>query len=134
MLNRTQIEHFTVTAAQTAYHILGLDCEYSIELIEDPTANDDGRMDMLDNVVMPNLAVLKPHRMYDDSDESVEKLMSEFAAANGLTQEQKALYQENYDHALYVQFVVYHEMRHTVFPESTRLSLFSPIFTAEATS
>jgi len=128
MLNRTQIEHFTVTAAQTAYHILGLDCGYSIELIEDPNTNDDGRMDMLDNVVMLNLAVLKPHRLYDDSDESVERLLSEFAAANGLTPEQKDLCQENFDHALYVQFVVYHEMRHLYQVEVLRNYMFNSFF------
>lgn len=128
MLNRTQIEHIAVTASQTAYHILGLECEYSIELFEDPNTNDDGRMDMLDNVVMLNLAVLKPHRMYDDFDESAKKLLSEYAAAKGLTPEQKTLCQENFDHAMYVQFVVYHEMRHLYQVEVLRNYMFNNFF------
>ena len=45
MLTNNAIEVYAQDAARVAYAVLGLDCPYSVILINDPTLPEDARLD-----------------------------------------------------------------------------------------
>ena len=96
MLTNNAIEVYAQDAARVAYAVLGLDCPYSVILINDPTVPEDARLDTQKNQVQINLAVLEPFStdvMPADEDED-------------------PIVDENYRHTMKVYSLVYHEMRH----------------------
>ena len=58
--NLDRIEFIAKKAAAVAYTVLGLDCDYSVSLIDDPSIIEDGLFNTKDNIIMLNLAQLEP--------------------------------------------------------------------------
>lgn len=100
MLDNARIENCAEKAAYIAYTILGLDCPYSIALINDPTLTIDGQLDTQENVIQLNLAILKPFPP-DTMIGPCEEMSAEDRQID-----------EDYRHMLKVCSVVFHEMRH----------------------
>ena len=100
MLDNARIENCANKAAYIAHKVLGLDCSYSIALINDPTLTVDGQLDTQENVIQINLATLKPFP--PDSMVGQDEEMSE----------EDLRIDEDYRHILKVCVVVFHEMRH----------------------
>ena len=99
MLDNVHIEACAKKAAKAAYAVLGLDCDYSIVFIHDPTIQEDASLDTQKNEIQINLALLKPF--------STEIM----PAPEDMTEEDKQI-DENYRHMMKIFFLVYHEMRH----------------------
>ena len=55
-----RIELIAKKASAVAYTVLGLDCDYSVSLIDDPSIIEDGLFNTKDNIIMLNLAQLEP--------------------------------------------------------------------------
>ena len=51
MLDNERIKSTAETAARVAYKVLGLDCPYSVTLINDPDVPEDARLDTRKNEV-----------------------------------------------------------------------------------
>lgn len=100
MLSNKQIEAEAQKAAEVAYAILGLDCNYSIVLINDPDVSEDARIDTTKNEIQLNLNKLQPFQreiasLYDEIKTDKDRLAD-----------------ENYRHLLKICYLVFHEMRH----------------------
>ena len=100
MLDNAGIENTAKKAACIAYTVLGLDCSYSIALINDPTLTVDGQLDTQENIIQLNLAALKPFP--PDAMVGQDEKMSE----------EDLWIDEDFRHILKVCVVVLHEMRH----------------------
>ena len=77
-----------------AYTVLGLDCEYSVTLIDDPSIIEDGLFDTKDNSIMLNLAQLNP-----------------FPPGTFGNEDNSAL-DEDFRLVMKICYIIYHEMRH----------------------
>ena len=100
MLDNTRIEICAKKAAYIAHTVLGLDCPYSIALINDPTQAVDAQLDTRENIVQLNLATLRlfpPDAMVAQGEE--------------MSEDDRQI-DEDYRHMLKVCSVVFHEMRH----------------------
>ena len=102
MLKRNQIEYIAYDAAHVAYSVLGLDCKYSINFIEEPEMQFDGFLDTDNNIINLNLCVLTPF-----SHEAVPPSIP----VEDMSPEELEI-DENYRHSMKIYSVVYHEMRH----------------------
>ena len=100
MLDNDRIRATAEKAAKVAYTVLGLDCPYSVALIDDPTIPEDARLDTQGNVIEINLAKLEPFST--DVMVGVPESMSE---------DDKKV-DEDYRHILKICSLVFHEMRH----------------------
>ena len=100
MLNKKQIEKAAKKAGEVAYSVLGLECKYTIVLINDPEVPEDARLDTTKNEIQINLAQLEPF-----SPEAAG------IAGKNLSDEAK-LCDEDYRHFLKICYLVFHEMRH----------------------
>ncbi len=100
MLNREQIERAAKKAGIVAYTVLGLDCDYSIVLIDDPDTQEDAVLDITKNEIRINLDKLEPFPQ-----ETAELKKSDLS-------EEERLLDEDYRHYLKICYLVFHEMRH----------------------
>lgn len=100
MLDNVRIENCAKKAAYIAHMVLGLNCPYSVTLINDPALDVDGRLDTHENVIQFNLALLKPFPPD-----------AFFGSCEEFSEEEQRI-DEDYRHMLKVCSVVYHEMRH----------------------
>ena len=100
MLDNARIENCAKKAAYIAHTVLGLNCPYSVALINDPALDVDGRLDTHENVIQLNLALLKPF----PPDVF-------FGPCEEISEEEQRI-DEDYRHMLKVCSVVFHEMRH----------------------
>lgn len=98
MLERSRIEQYARRAARVAYFVLGLDCRYSLALVEKPDIGEDALLDTRRNQIQLNLALLKPF--------STEVMPSDEPA----TEEGRVL-DENYRHMMKILYLVFYEMR-----------------------
>lgn len=89
MLNRNQIKKAARKAGMVAYAILGLECDYSIRLIDDQNNPLDAQLDTSKIEIQINLAKLEP-------------FPPEIAGTED----------EDYRHLLKICYLVFHEMRH----------------------
>ena len=94
------IKNCAKKAAFIAYTVLGLDCPYSIALINDPTLTVDGQLETKKNIIQINLATLKPF-----SPDTIVGQCEEMS-------EEDRRVDEDYQYMLKVCSVVFHEMRH----------------------
>ena len=100
MLDNARIENVAKRAAKVAYTVLGLDCPYSISLIDDPNVDEDARLDTQGNVIQINLAKLEPF--------PAEAIVG---APENMSEEDQRV-DEDYRHIMKVCSLVFHEMRH----------------------
>ena len=89
MLDREQIEKAAREAGKVAHSILGLECGYSIKLINDQNNPLDAQLDTSKLEIQINLAKLEP-----------------------FPPEIAGIEDENYRHHLKICYLVFHEMRH----------------------
>ena len=89
MLDRNQIEKAAGKAGEVAYSILGLECGYSIRLIDDRNNPLDAQLDTSKLEIQINLSKLEP-------------FPPEIAGTED----------EDYRHHLKICYLVFHEMRH----------------------
>ena len=99
MLDEIRIKATAEKAAAIAHSFLGLDCPYSIALIDKPGIAEDALLDTQQNEIQINLALLKPF--------SAEEMPS----MEPRTEEEREQL-ENYRHMMKVNYLVFHEMRH----------------------
>lgn len=99
MLDNARIKVWAKKAARVAYVILGLNCPYSVSLIDDPSIPEDARLDTQKNEVQINLALLEP-------------FSSEVMPTSALVTDEDRLVDEDYRHIMKICSLVYHEMRH----------------------
>ena len=90
-----KIESIAKEAAVVAYTVLGLDCDYSVSLIDDPTIIEDGLFDTKDNIIMLNLAQLEP-----------------FPPGATIVEIEDPAVDEDFRLFLKICYIVFHEMRH----------------------
>ena len=98
-LNPEFIECWARKAADIAYRLLGLRGTYSIVQIDEPSIEEDGRLNTQTNTIELNLALLCP-------------FPPESTGSRQFQNEYERLRDENYRAALKVCYVVFHEMRH----------------------
>lgn len=99
MLDNARIKVWAEKAARVAYAVLGLNCPYSVSLINDPAIPEDAQLDTQKNEVQINLATLEPF--------SAEVMPT----SEPVTDEDRLL-DEEYRLMMKVYYLVYHEMRH----------------------
>ena len=95
MLNQQQIETIAKNAAHVAYKVLGLTCPYTVELINDPSINEDGLLDTQENRILLNLAKLEA-----------------FPPSSFVSPPEDEELDADYRLMLKTCYVVFHEMRH----------------------
>ena len=89
------IKSIAKEAAAVAYKVLGLDCNYSVALIDDPSIIEDGIFKTKDNIIMLNLARLEP-----------------YPAGSLIIDMEDPDNDEYFRLAMKICFIVFHEMRH----------------------
>ena len=99
MLSPERITTVAKNAAHVAYTVLGLDCPYSVEIIDRRELPFDGLLRDRDNTIQLNLSHLEPFSQ------------SVMPASDLKTEEDYEL-DENYRHTMKICSVVFHEMRH----------------------
>lgn len=107
MLDNARIKAWAEKAARVAYAILGLNCPYSVSLINDPAIPEDAQLDTQKNEVQINLAALEP---FSAEVMPTSALTSE-PTSTPVTDEDRQL-DEDYRLMMKVYYLVYHEMRH----------------------
>ena len=90
-----KIESIAKEAAVVAYTVLGLDCDYSVSLIDDPTIIEDGLFDTKDNIIMLNLARLEP-----------------FPPGTLIIEMEDPDQDEDFRLVMKICYIIFHEMRH----------------------
>ena len=90
-----RIKSIAKEAAAVAYKVLGLDCNYSVALIDDPSIIEDGIFKTKDNIIMLNLARLEP-----------------YPAGTLIIEMEDPDNDEDFRLAMKICFIVFHEMRH----------------------
>ena len=100
MLTKDRIEIAARNAAIVAHTVLGLNRDYSVVLIDDPSVPEDARFDTTKNEIQINLDMLEPF----PENIFVGKKQDQ-------TPEDKEI-DENYRHMLKICYLVFHEMRH----------------------
>ena len=99
MLDNDRIKAAADKAAKVAYTVLGLDCPYSVALINDLSIPEDARLDTQRNEIQLNLALLEP-------------FSTDVMPSGELKTEEDKRVDEDYRHLMKVYSLVYHEMRH----------------------
>ena len=99
MLDESRIKTWAEKAARVAYTVLGLDCKYSVVLINDPAIIEDGLLNTEKNEIQLNLALLEP-------------FPHDTAGTDNPQTEKDRLLDEDYRHPLKVCYIIFHEMRH----------------------
>lgn len=89
-----RIELIAKKAAAVAYTVLGLDCDYSVTLIDDPSIIEDGLFNTKDNIIMLNLAQLEPFPPGTFGNENDPALDEAFRLV------------------MKICYIIFHEMRH----------------------
>lgn len=89
-----RIEFIAKEAAAVAYTVLGLDCNYSLTLIDDPAITEDGLFDTKDNTIMLNLARLEP-----------------FPPGTLIVEMEDPAHDEEFRLVMKISYIVFHEMR-----------------------
>ena len=98
MLTPERITTVSKNAAHVAYTVLGLDCPYSVEIIDRRELPFDGLLRDRDNTIQLNLSHLEPFSQ------------SVMPPSDLKTEEDYEL-DENYRHTMKICSVVFHEMR-----------------------
>ena len=99
MLTPERITTVAKNAAHVAYTVLGLDCPYSVQIIDRRELPFDCLLRDRDNTIQLNLSHLEPFSQ------------SVMPASDLKTEEDYEL-DENYRHTMKICSVVFHEMRH----------------------
>ena len=99
MLDNDRIKAAADKAAKVAYTVLGLDCPYSVALINDLSIPEDARLDTQRNEIQLNLALLEP-------------FSTDVMPSGELKTEEDKRVDEDYRHLMKVYSLVYHEMHH----------------------
>lgn len=99
MLTPERITTVAKNAAHVAYTVLGLDCPYSVQIIDRRELPFDCLLRDRDNTIQLNLSHLEPFSQ------------SVMPASDPKTEEDYEL-DENYRHTMKICSVVFHEMRH----------------------
>ena len=99
MLDKKQILATAEKAAASAYRVLGLDCPYSVTLIDNPSITEDALLDTQKNEIQINIALLEP-------------FSPEVMPTRLLNTEEDREIDENYRHIMKINYLAFHEMRH----------------------
>ena len=99
MLDKNQIELCAKKAAFVAHTVLGLDCDYSVSLIDDPSIDEDGRLNPVTHEIQLNLAKLKP-------------FLPQATNQGIIRTDEELQIDEIYRFVMKICYVVFHEMRH----------------------
>ena len=108
MHDKDRIELWAKKAAFVAYSVLGLDCNYSVLLIDDPSVNEDGRLNPSTHEIQLNLAKLKPFPPQEEEQKTIH------------TEEERQL-DETYRLLMKTCYVIFHEMRHLYQLQAVRI-------------